>query len=162
MLTEQECRCHPKPVCPVCPPTCKGKMFDFYAQYGVNANPSSGSYLPLLSIFQNGNEIQLENETSIALSPGYIYRIDYVFSAVTEANSYMQIVPYINQSPAFSYSYFAPSGIERNTSASAGFIINAAAEETASVQFRLTYPEVVRNIDISGAVSITPAAIYRG
>ena len=68
----------------------------------------------------------------------------------------MQIVPRINGTLQLLYSFLAPAGSgSRNTSAAGSFTTNAAAEE-ARLSFSLTYPPEVRNIDISGAISITP------
>lgn len=130
----------------------------FYAQYGVNSNQPSGEMLRFFTVFQEGDGIRLSGNNSILLAPGYLYLIDYVFLATTEADSYMQILPYINGSPQLLYSVFAPSGAERNTFASAGFTTNMALEQEAELQLRLTYSETVRNIDITGAVSVTPVA----
>lgn len=68
----------------------------------------------------------------------------------------MEIIPYINGTPRLLYSFFAPTGAERNTSASAGFTTNEAATSEARLSFRLDYPVTTRNIDISGTVSVTP------
>lgn len=137
---------------------CPGKRDtrDFYAQYGVSANPASGERLPFFAVFEEGNRIRLSDERTILLPAGYLYQIDYVFLATTEENSYMQILPRLNDRPGLLYSVFAPSGAFRNTSASAGFTTDAAVSTDALLDFILTYPGQVRNIDISGAVSITP------
>lgn len=68
----------------------------------------------------------------------------------------MQILPYLNGTPRLLYSYFAPAGNARNVSASGSFTTNEAAAGDLRLQFDLTYPEEVRNIDISGVVSVTP------
>lgn len=128
-----------------------------YAQYGVNANPPSGSDLPMFPIFEAGGKTSL-SENTITLEPGYIYLINYVFLATTEAENYFQIVPYLNGQAALLYSSFAPANGYRNTTAAAGFTTDQALETRAELRFRLTYPSGVRNIDISGAVSITPVA----
>lgn len=132
------------------------ECIDFFAQYGTSSNPASGSFIPLNAIFRRGDEIHLEEETQIVLAPGYLYLIDYVFLATPEADGFMEIIPYINGTPRLLYSFFAPTGAERNTSASAGFTTNEAATSEARLSFRLDYPATTRNIDISGTVSITP------
>lgn len=51
----------------------------------------------------------------------------------------------------------APAGSgSRNTSAAGSLTTNAAATEEARLSFSLTYPPEVGNIDISGAISVTP------
>lgn len=136
-------------------PPCKPWDAYSYAQYGVQANPPSGSDLPMFILFQEGNQIALSNN-QIILKSGYLYLIDYIFSATTEMNSYMQIAPKINGVPNLLYSFFAPSGtLARNVSASGSFTTNTASDNDASIVFHLTYPETVRNIDISGAISVT-------
>ena len=146
-------RCCSKPCCPPEPnPPEEPKSF---AQFSVLANPSSGSKLPMRTAFVQGDGIYLEDETTIVLKPGYLYLIDYVFLAVPEADGYMEIVPYINGTPRLLYAFFAPTGKERNTSASAGFTTNEAGTEEARLSIRLDYPGTTRNIDISGAVSVT-------
>lgn len=133
------------------------EAIDFYAQYGVQANPPSGSDLPLFVLFQEGDRIHLNGSSEILLAPGYLYLIDYLFLASPEKNGYMQITPVINGNLNLLYSFFAPAnGQERNASASGGFTTNTALSQEGSVSFRLTYPETVRNINISGAVSVTP------
>lgn len=136
---------------------CPGKRRkrDFYAQFGVTANPSPGERLPFFEVFGQGEGVRLTDERTILLSAGYLYKIDYVFLAAAEPESYMQILPWVNGAPALLYSFFAPSGAFRNTSASAGFTLEALSEDVV-LQLQITYPEQVRNIDISGAVSVTP------
>lgn len=129
---------------------------DFYAQFGVMANPDSGSRLPFIQIFNEGEKIYLEDTNTIYLPAGYLYLIDFIFLATPEANSYMEIVPELNGTFRALYSFFAPTGQERNTSASGSFTTNEAATQPLRLRFNLTYPSVVRNIDISGAVSVTP------
>lgn len=147
------CDHHPLPPTPC--PSCE--VIDFYAQYGVQANPPSGSDLPMNILFQEKNKIHLNGNTEIILSPGYLYLIDYLFLATPEANGYMQIVPRINETFMLLYSFFAPANSqERNASASGSFTTNAASSSEASLSFTLTYPGTVRNIDISGAISVTP------
>lgn len=150
------CDCDPYDPCEPCEPSCESRL-DFYAQYSVQANPPSGTDLPLSVAFQKGNKIYLNNSYEIVLSPGYLYLVDYLFLATTEANGYMQILPKINGIPKLLYSFFAPAGSqERNTSASGSFTTDTAALERAILSFGLTYPATVRNIDISGAISVTP------
>lgn len=125
-----------------------------YAQYGVQANPPSKSDLPMAVLFQEGEQISL-TDTEIFLEPGYLYLIDFIFLATPEADSFMQITPKINGMLQLLYSFFAPTGsASRNASASGSFTV-PVTENSASVSFNLTYPDKVRNIDISGAVSVT-------
>lgn len=127
-----------------------------FAQYGVQANPPSGSDLPMITLFQEGELITLNTNTEIILSAGYLYLVDYIFSATTEISGYMQITPKIDGSLKLLYSFFAPANAkERNTSASGSFTTNAAFEKDAVLSFALAYPETVRNIDISGSISVT-------
>lgn len=133
------------------------EKIDSYAQYMVRANPSSESLLPMTPLFQEGSLVTLNNDTEIRLAPGYLYLINYLFTATPEADGYMQITPRINGALSLLYSFFAPSGSGfRDTSASGSFTTNTALDEAAFLNFRLSYPESVRNIDISGAVSVTP------
>lgn len=143
--------CRPAERC--CPPVPEDPFF--YAQFGVSANPASGSFLPLFRIF-GGEEIGIRDNNTVVLPPGYLYLVNYVFQAVPEADSYFQIVPYLNGSPRLITSFFAPSGTERNASAAGSFTTNEAAGAAAELAFSLTYPEKVRNIDITGTVSVTP------
>lgn len=129
---------------------------DFFAQYSVLASPPSRSDLPFRPVFQKGESIHLDGETEIALKAGYLYLIDYIFLATPEAGGYFEIVPRINGSLRLLYAFFAPAGSERNASASGSFTTNEAASEDITLSFNLTYPDTVRNIDISGAVSVTP------
>lgn len=125
-----------------------------YAQYGVQSNPPSNSDLPMFTLFQEGNQINLNN-TEIVLKSGYLYLINYIFLGTTEINSYIQITPKINNAPNLLYSFFAPSGTTfRNTSVSGSFTLQVLDEDT-TLAFYLTYPDTVRNIDISGTVSVT-------
>lgn len=149
------CSCNPC-CCPVCPvPTPEA---NFYAQFGVNANPASGSNLPFFTVFNEGDRITADGSGIITLPAGYMYHIDYLFLATPEAGNYFQIVPYINDSPGLLYSFLSPAGSNRNSSASGGFLTNQALSQAASLRFVLTYPPETNNIDISGAVSIMPLA----
>lgn len=144
--------CHKlKPVCPK-----PGVRPDFYAQYRVFANTPSGEDLPFVRAFGKGEEIRLADSTTILLEPGYLYLIDFLFLATPEADSYMQIVPLIGGTLRGLYSFYAPTGVTGNASASGSFTTNEADEADITLSFRLTYPETVRNIDLSGSVSITP------
>lgn len=149
------CECPSNPCC---------IPYDFYsfAQYGVQTNVPSGSDVPMFTLFQEGNKIILNNDI-ITLSAGYLYLVNYIFTATTEANGYMQITPEINGTPNLLYSYFAPAGAQsRNTSASGSFTTNAALLNEATLAFHLTYPDTVRNIDLSGAVSVTAMPKVKG
>lgn len=144
------------PACPPEPSPVPEERPDFFAQFGVTGNPESGSALPLIQLFNVGEGIRLENDTEIILEPGWLYLVDYIFLATPEPGGYMQIIPRINGSLRGLYSFFAPTGDERNTSASGSFTTNEAAASQARLSFALTYPETAGNIDISGAVSVTP------
>ena len=143
---EPDCRPKPDPV----------EKIDFYAQYGVQANPPSKSDLPLITMFQQGEQIHLDGTSDIILAPSYLYLIDYVFIAVPEPDGFMQIVPRINGTPRLLYAFYAPTGKERVTSASGSFTTNEAATEEIRLSFNLTYSDTARNIDITGTVSVTP------
>lgn len=155
-----QCSCS-RPSCRPCCPGNKDGLPSFYAQFGVTANPASGQMLPLFELFGNGEQIRLSGADTIVLAAGYIYMIQYVFLATTEAESYMQIQPLVNGTMRLLYSYYAQSGPYRNLSASAGFSVNEAEEADARLQLRIDYPDKVRNIDISGAVSVTPVALVK-
>lgn len=143
------------------PPVPPVDRIDFFAQYGVQSSPASGSLLPFIPVFQQGEQIHLKGDTEIILAPGYLYLIDYLFLAIPGANNYMQIVPRINGSPRLLYAFFAPAGTTSgNTSASGSFTTNEALTQEIRLSFSLTYPNTVRNIDISGAISITPLIKY--
>lgn len=145
--------CSPSPK-PTCEPESKCK---FFAQYVVSGNPASGTNLPMSPLFQEGNQIRLNENNQILLAPGYLYLVDYIFLAITETDGYMQIVPKINETLRLLYAYFAPAGsLARNASASGSFTTNEAAAQEASLSFGLTYPSTVKNIDITGAISVTP------
>ncbi len=125
-----------------------------YAQYAIQANPPSRSDLPMFVLFQEGKRISL-SDTKIFLEPGYLYLIDFLFLATPETDSFMQITPKINGVLKLLYSFFAPTGsASRNTSASGSFTVPVMGDST-NVSFNLTYPDKVKNIDISGAVSVT-------
>lgn len=134
----------------------KENVIDFFAQYGVATDGPSGSLLPYLPIFQQGNQIRLEGDDTIVLAAGYLYLINYIFLATLDTNSYMQIVPRINGSLRLYYATFSPTGNSRNTSATASFTTNEAANEDIRLSFTLTYPSTVNEINLTGAVSITP------
>lgn len=144
------------------PPWCCGEPepseepIDFFAQYGVYSSPPSKSDLPFYTMFEQGDKITLEGDTKIVLPAGYLYLIDYLFLGIPDAGGYFEIVPKINDSLRFSYAFFAAAGNERTVSASGSFTTNEAAAEDVRLSFNLTYPAAVKNIDISGAVSVTP------
>lgn len=148
------CKCQAKCLCDNTCSQCR--LTDFYAQFGVFSNPESGSHLSFYEIFRRGDGISLENSDTIVLRPGYLYLINYIFLATPEPGNFMQIIPSVNGTLRFQYSFFAPAGNERNTSASGSFTINEAILDEASIQIQITYPEGVNNIDISGSVSVTP------
>ena len=90
-----KCCCHN----PCCPAPVPAEPIDFYAQYGTSYNGASGTYVSFFPVFQEGDGIRLENDTTISLKPGYLYLIDFIFLGTAEADGYMQILPYINGSP---------------------------------------------------------------
>lgn len=129
----------------------------FFAQFAVQSSPPSGSELPILVYFQEGEQIRLEQDSQIILPPGYLYLINYLFLAIPEADGYMQIIPKINNSLRLLYASYAPAGsVGRNATASGSFTTNEALTQEAMLSFHLTYPPTVRNIDITGAISVTP------
>lgn len=135
----------------------KNGIPDFYAQFAVRANPSSDTDLPFFVLFEKGEKISLSTGSEIFLPAGYLYLIDFIFSGTPEPGGYLQITPKINNALQILYSYFAPANnVARNSSASGSFTTDAAATEAAVLSFNLVYPETVRNIDISGVVSVTP------
>lgn len=149
--------CHKVSLPDCCPVPYPDFNRNFYAQFSVLANTPSGELIPMTTAFSEGTGIRLENETTIRLRRGFLYLINYVFLASPEPNNYMQIVPVVNGSLRLLYAFFAPSGAqERVTSAAASFTTNEAALADATLSFSLTYPPGVRNIDLSGAVSVTP------
>lgn len=132
-------------------------MPDFFAQYGVMSSPASGSELPFLQVFNQGNEIRLENSTTIVLPQGYLYLVNYVFLATPEADNYFEVIPYINGVPRLLYAAWGAAGSNsRNASAAGSFTTDEAREGDLFLTIGLTYPVTVRNIDISGSVSVTP------
>lgn len=146
------CCCNPPK-----PPVCPGGQIDFFAQYVIQSSPASGSLLPLFPAFEEGGQIHLNGDAEIVLAPGYLYLINYLFLAIPGIDSYMQIVPRINGSLRLFYSCFAPTGsASGNTSAAGSFTTNEAFAEEARLSFQLTYPNTVNNIDLSGAISVTP------
>lgn len=147
------CHCNEccRPVCPVPAPET-----NFYTQFGINANPASGSNLPFFTVFNQGNKISADNNGIITLPAGYIYHIDYLFLATPEIGSYYEILPYINNSPGLLYSFLSQASVNRSSSASGGFLTNQALSQNASLRFTITYPPETNHIDISGAVSIIP------
>ena len=98
-------------------------------------------------------------DETIQFMPGYVYMISFVFLAVPDAGNYYQLLPYLNGSPRFLYSVLAAAGSGRTASASASFLTNEALYEPLDFSLLLTYPDTVRNIDITGAVSIYPVAV---
>lgn len=138
-------------------PCCHKKQQPFYAQYRVQENPSSNPYLSFSPVFQEGDGIVQTSPTEILLSAGYLYLIDFLFLATPKVNGFFQVTPRINDTLQLLYSAFAPANAtEQNATASGSFTTNLAASEDATLSFRLSYGTTVQNIDISGAVSITP------
>lgn len=145
------CPNHPKPPCTT-NSTCR-----FFAQFTVTANVASGSDLPMSVLFQEGDQIRLNNTDQILLDPGYLYLINYLFLATPEPDGFFEIIPRINGSLRLYYAFFAPAGgVERNASAAGSFTTNEAASQEASLAFHLTYPSTVNNIDLTGTISVTP------
>lgn len=125
-----------------------------YAQYGVQSNPPSNTDIPMTVLFQEGKQITLKT-TEILLEAGYLYLINFIFLATPEADSFIQITPKIDGSLRLLYSVFASTGsASRNTSATGGITI-PVYENTSIVSFSLTYPDTAKNIDITGAISVT-------
>lgn len=137
-----------------------GRENTSYAQYGVTSNPPSGNFLPFFELFEAGALTSLSGTDTIVLDSSYIYLISYIFLATVGENNYFQIVPYLNQNAQLLYSSLVSSSSGTiNATAAGSFLTNQASASAAELQFRLTYPPSDRNIDISGAVSITPVAV---
>lgn len=154
-------KCFRRGCCPPEPPFPPGPSVtlpDFCAQYAVAASPASGSNLPFIRQFSYRDRITLADSTTIRLPEGYLYLISYVFIATPEAGNFFEVVPQMNGVRAL-YGFYAPAGQMRNASASASFTTDEALASPLDLSIRLTYPAGVRNIDISGAVSITPLAL---
>lgn len=125
-----------------------------FAQYAVAANPATNSFLPFMEKFIQGEGIKLVNDTTIEMKEGYLYQISYLFLATPEANSYMEVVPFLNGTMQRLYSFYAPTGASyRNASASGSFTVFAKEDTELSIQ--TAYSPQVRNLDITGAVSVT-------
>lgn len=145
-MTCSNCHCH-------CGANTLNTSYSF-SQYAVQSNPPSKTDIPMTILFQEGEQITLKT-TEILLEPGYLYLINFIFLTTLETDSYMQITPKINGSLRLLYSVFVPTGsVSRNTSATGGFTI-PVSENTSTVSFSLTYPNTVKNIDITGAISVT-------
>lgn len=147
----QKC-CHP---CPMPGPE-PYVPIDSYAQYRVLANPPSGSVLPMHTVFQEGDAIKLGSETEIILEPGYLYLVNYLFLATPGQDGYLQILPKIDGRPGLLYSVFATAGISKNASAPGSFTVRTPGPEEGTLSFVLAYAGPTSNIDISGAISVTP------
>ena len=141
------------------PPGTEGWKNTAYAQYGIAASPPSHNYLPYYPVWGAGGLTSLPTDETIQLMPGYVYMISFVFLAVPDAGNYYQLLPYLNGSPRFLYSVLAAAGSGRTASASAPSLTNDALYEPLDFSLLLTYPDTVRNIDITGAVSIYPVAV---
>lgn len=126
-----------------------------FAQFAVQTNPPSNTNLDMTILFQEGEQISLKSLTEILLEPSYIYLINFIFLATPEADSFMQITPMVDGTLRPLYSVFAPTGsASRNTSATGSFTI-PVPESFTTISFNLSYPDTVRNIDITGAVSVS-------
>lgn len=144
-----------RPCCPLrcgCPKP--DRMPGVYAQFATASNPGANTFVPFYRAF-GVEEIGLQEGLKIVLPAGYLYLINYVFLATPEANSFMQLVPYLNGAAQLLYAFYAPTGVERNASAAGSFTTNVAAREDAELAFWVTYPEKARNLDLSGTVSVT-------
>lgn len=149
----QKC-CHP---CPMPGPEPEPyEPIDSFAQYSVLANPPSGNALPMHTVFQEGDAIRLGSETEIILEPGYLYLVNYLFLATPGEEGYLQILPKIDGRPGLLYSVFAPAGSSKNASASGSFTVRTPGPEEGTLSFVMTYAGPASNIDISGAISVTP------
>lgn len=125
-----------------------------YAQYSVQSNSPSNTDIPMTVLFQEGKQITLKT-TEILLEPGYLYLINFILLATPEADSFMQITPKIDGTLRLIYSVFAPAGsASRNTSATGSFTI-PVSRDTSTVSLNLTYPDTVKNIDLTGSISVT-------
>lgn len=131
-----------------------------FAQYGVQSNLPSNSELPMFTLFQEGNCSTL-TDTQVTLESGYLYLVDFIFLATTEKNGTIQITPKINGNPNLLYSVFASAGTAARDASVSGSFTLPVSDTNETLAFYLTYSETVRNIDISGAVSITPLSKIR-
>lgn len=141
------------------PPGAAGWKNTAYAQYGITASPPSHNYLPYYPVWGAGGLTSLPTDETIQLMPGYVYMISFVFLATPEAGNYYQLLPYLNGSPRLLYSALGNAGSGRTASVSASFLTNEALYDPLDFSLLLTYPDSVRNIDITGAVSIYPVAV---
>lgn len=136
--------------CPIIRPECESSAAQFY----VMSSPASKDRIPMKETWNYGTGISLSNDTTILLKPCWLYEISYVFLATTEAGNFFEIVPCINGTLRILYASMGTAGNNRNASTSASFLINDAANAQASLAFSLTYPEGVRNIDLSGIITV--------
>lgn len=137
-----------------CRPIIKPKYKPASAQFSLVTSPSSGENISLVEAWNYGSGIVLSNDTTITLSAGKLYEISYVFLATTEAGNYFEILPYINGTPRLLYAAMGTAGNNRNASTSASFLIREAADAEAILSLNITYPESIRNIDLSGVVTV--------
>lgn len=145
-MKSNDCSCY-------CKPNTSNISYS-YAQYSVQSNPPSNTDIPMTILFQEGKQITLKT-TEILLEPDYLYLINFMFLATPEADSFMQITPKINGTLRLLYSVFAPTGsASRSTSATGSFTI-PVNKDTSIVSLNLTYPDTVKNIDLTGSISVT-------
>lgn len=129
------------------------------AQFTMISSPATNERIPLTEAWNYGSGITLSNNNTITLAPGRLYEISYVTLATPEAGNYYEIIPYINDTIRLVYAAMGTAGSNRDASASATFLINEATNAAATISFNITYPETVRNIDLSGVVSISSFAL---
>lgn len=141
------------------PPGTEGWKNTAYAQYGIAASPPSHNYLPYYPVWGAGGLTSLPTDETIQLMPGYVYMISFVFLAVPVPEITISSCPILMARPVSFYSVLAAAGSGRTASASASFLTNEALYEPLDFSLLLTYPDTVRNIDITGAVSIYPVAV---
>lgn len=127
----------------------------YYALYSTSSRINQGDQIPVIKIFEGGNIISLVDSTNIKLTSGYIYFVSYIISATVEVNSYIQIIPNINNIPYIFYDAtdVANTASNGNATVSGGFITNAASTSDANLSFNI-YSSTASNISLSGSISI--------
>lgn len=125
------------------------------AQFSIVASPDNIERIPLTESWSYGRGIALSDSTTITLAPGRLYEITYVTIATPEAGNFYEIVPYINGTLRLLYAAMGTAGNNRNASTCAAFLIDEAANAEATISFSITYPETVRNIDLTGVISVS-------
>lgn len=124
------------------------------AQYSVDADSASGSFLPMFQVFEKGGQIRQADDQTAILMPSSFYLISYHFIACPGSWKYFRVLPYINKTEALLYASFSPAASDGIASAAACFLTEKALNQPASLNFRISYPESGKPFSITGAVSI--------